>query len=90
MNPARNLICLSDAYRSKLYDLLEVAHPEAFDNHDAESCRKGSELMRDFLREQLKRDNMKVTGDAFEMLALDFFGSHHYYTRQDEFNRRKR
>jgi hypothetical protein len=70
--------------------MLEAAHPEAFDSHDSEACRRGSELMMNFLREQLKKQHVEVTGDAFEMLCQDFFGSHHFYTRQDEFNRKKR
>lgn len=90
MNSARDLIRLSDSYRSKLYDLLEAMHPEAFDNHDTEACLRGSELMRNFLSEQLKKDRMDVRGDAFDMLCQDFFGSHHFYSRLDEFNRRKR
>src|SRR5687768_15084421 len=53
MNPLRHLICLSDSYRAKLYDLLEGAHPEAFDNSTTEASRRGSQLMRRFLRENL-------------------------------------
>ncbi len=90
MNSARGLICLSDSYRSKLYDLLETAHPEAFDNHDTEACRRGSRVMTDFLREHLQKDGVEVTGDAFDMLCQDFFGSQQFYTRLDEFNRKKR
>jgi len=90
MNSARGLICLSDSYRSKLYDLLETSHPEAFDNHDAEACRQGSEVMRRFLREHLKNENIEIHEDGFEMLCEDFFCSHHFYTRLDDFNRRKR
>ena len=90
MNAMRNLICLSDSYRSKLYDLLEEAHPEAFDNHDTEACRRGGEIMTHFLREHLKRDGVEVSGDAFDMLCQDFFGSHHFYTRSDEFKRKNR
>lgn len=86
----RKLICLSDGYRSRLYDMLEAAHPEAFDNHNTEACRRSSELMTDFLREQLKKDKIEVSGDAFDMLCLDFFGSHHFYSRQDEYHRKKR
>src|SRR5215831_12287709 len=71
MNPQRGLICLSDLYRFQLYDLLESVHPEAFDNHDSEACRRGSELMRAFLRERFKKDGLEVSGDAFEMLCLD-------------------
>jgi hypothetical protein len=89
MNAMRNLICLSDSYRFKLYDLLERAHPEAFDNHDDEACRRSSEVMNHFLREQLKKDGLEITGDAFDMLCCDFWGSHHFYTRVDEFNRTK-
>jgi protein-arginine kinase activator protein McsA len=90
MNPSRGLISLSDSYRSRLYDLLETEHPEAFDNHDIEACRKSSEVMRKFLAEHFKQDNIELAGDAFEMLCNDFFGSHHFYTRLDEFNRKKR
>lgn len=90
MNSRRKLICLSDAYRSRLYDLLEAAHPGAFDNQDTEACRRSSELMTRFLREQLKKDKVEVSGDAFDMLCLDFFGSHHFYTREDEHHRKKR
>jgi len=45
MNSARGLICLSDSYRSKLYDLLEETYPEAFDNKDASACRRASKVM---------------------------------------------
>src|SRR5689334_8117903 len=80
-NSSRRLICLSDWYRSKLYDLLEVEHPKAFDNSDTEACCRGSELMRSFLREHLTKANIELNDDAFEMLCADFFGSHHFYTR---------
>jgi len=89
MNSARHLICLSDSYRSKLYDLLEIAHPEAFDNGEAEACRRGSELMRRFLREHLTKDKIELNEDAFDMLCEDFFGSHHFYSRADEHKRKK-
>ena len=81
MNSARGLICLSDSYRSKLYDLLEELHPEAFDNKDDEACTLGSTLMRNILREHFKMDNLDMNEDAFEMLCHDFFCSHHFYTR---------
>jgi hypothetical protein len=81
MNPARDLIQLSSFYRSKLYDALEKAHPEAFDNSTTEACIKGSDLMRRFLRKHLTKDNIKLNKDGFEMLCLDFFGSHHFYDR---------
>lgn len=90
LNSARDLICLSDYYRSKLYDLLEATHPEAFDNSDREACDRGSKLMSRFLRKQLKIDRMDIRGDAFDMLCQDFIGSHHFYSRIDEFNRKKR
>src|SRR6185369_16389586 len=72
MNSSRHLICLSDSYRSKLYDLLEVAHPEAFDNSDAEACRRGSELVRVFLRHHLAKDGIELNEDGFLMLWSDF------------------
>jgi protein-arginine kinase activator protein McsA len=89
MNASRHLICLSDSYRSKLYDLLESAHPEAFDNSTIEACQRGSELMRRFLREHLTKDKIELNEDAFRMLLRDFFGSHHFYSRIDEYNKRK-
>jgi protein-arginine kinase activator protein McsA len=89
-NSQRGLISLSDWYRSKLYDQLEATHPEVFDNHDEEACRRGSKLMIKFLRQQLKKDNIQVRGDAFEMLCLDFFGSYHFYDRINELKRRTR
>lgn len=88
MNSSRDLICLSDWCRSKLCDLLEVEHPEAFDNSDTEACYRGSELMRSFLREHLAKTKIELNEDAFEMLCGDFFGSHHFYTRVDEHNKR--
>ena len=90
LNSSRGLICLSDWYRQRLYDQLESLHPEAFDNSDDEACRKGSEVMIRFLTEQLAREKLEIKGDAFEMLLVDFFGSHHFYTRLDEVNKRKR
>ena len=89
MNSMRHLLCLSDSYRSKLYDLLEIAHPEAFDNSDTEACRRGSELMRNFLREHLTKDKIELNEEAFDMLCGDFFGSHHFYSRADEYKRKK-
>jgi protein-arginine kinase activator protein McsA len=90
MNSDRDLICLSDFFRSKLYDLLEKTHPEAFDNSTTEACHRTSELMRNFLREQLSKAKIEVNEDAFEMLCSDFFCSHHYYCRAEEVNRRKK
>lgn len=89
MNASRDLICLSDWYRSKLYDLLEVEHPEAFDYSDTAACVRGSELMRLFLREQLTTAGIKLNNDGFEMLWNDFNCSHHFYKRADEYKRKK-
>jgi hypothetical protein len=90
MNSARDLIRLSNFYRSKLYDELEVRHPEAFDNSDDEACRRGSEVMRRFLRKRLTKDNINLNRDGFEMLCHDFFGSHHFYDRIDERKRKSK
>jgi hypothetical protein len=88
MNSSRHLICLSDWYRSKLYDLLEATHPEAFDNHDRDACVRGSDIMRKFLRKQLRKANLQISGDAFQMLCIDFYCSHHFYRRADEFKKK--
>jgi hypothetical protein len=85
----RGLICLSDSYRATLYDLLETAHADAFDNSTTEACRRGSELMRRFLREHLTKEKIEMNEEAFGMLCGDFYGSHHFYTRIDEYNKRK-
>ena len=37
--------------------------------------------MRRSLRRHLTNDNIKLKKDAFEMLCLDFFASHHFYER---------
>jgi len=89
MNSARGLIRLSGEYREKLYDLLAAVHPEAFDNSDSEACRRGSEFMRGFLREHLTKDRIELNADGFEMLLSDFFGSHHFYRRADNYWRGK-
>ena len=78
---------LSDFHRTKLYDLLEATNPEAFDNSDDEACRRGSEMMRRFLRQQLLKDNIKLQGDGFEMLCHDFLFSYHFYGRADKLRR---
>ena len=81
MNSARDLIELSDFYRSKLYDELEAKHPEAFDNSTDEACLRGSEVMRSFLKKRLTKDNVKLNTDGFEMLCHDLFCSRHFYDR---------
>jgi len=83
MNSARDLIRLSDFYRSKLYDELESEFREAFDNSTSEACVRGSELMRRFLKKRLAEDNIKLNSDGFDMLLHDFFGSRHFYDRLD-------
>ena len=90
MNSARDLIKLSSFYRSKLYDELESRHPEAFDNSDAETCRRGSDLMRSFLKKRLAKEGIKLNRDGFEMLCHDFFCSHHLYERADKWKRQTR
>src|SRR5437899_9046802 len=87
-NAMRDLICLSDSYRSKLYDLLESTHPEAFDNHDTEACRRGSKLTRKFLREQFKKDSIEVNGEVFNML-LGSFWSGEFYDRAKKYRKKK-
>jgi hypothetical protein len=84
MNSARDLIRLSDFYRSKLYDELESEHPEAFDNSTAEACVRGGELMRTFLRKRLAQDNIKLNRDGLEMLWQDLACSHHFYDRAEQ------
>jgi hypothetical protein len=89
MNSSRALICLDNWYRSKLYDLLEKAHPEAFDNSDAEACRRATNLKCNFLKEHLTKDKIELNQDGFEMLCMDFCFSHHFYRRADEFKRKR-
>ncbi len=89
MNSSRDLICLSDWYRSKLYDLLELECPGAFDYSTTEACERGSELARVFLRRHLAKAGIELNDDAFMMLWSDFNCSHHFYTRADEYKRRK-
>lgn len=84
MNSARDLITLSDFYRSKLYEELEAKHPEAFDNSTDDACLHGSEVMRRFLKQRLTKDNIKLNADGFDMLCHDFFCSHHFYDRIDK------
>ena len=87
-NAMRDLICLSDSYRSKLYDLLESIHPEAFDNHDTEACRRASKLTRNFLREQFKKDSIEVNDEVFNML-LGSFWSGEFYDRAKRYTKKK-
>jgi hypothetical protein len=89
MNSSRNLITLSNYYRSKLYDELEVLHPEAFDNSDDEACRRGTTLVRRFLKTRLTKDGIRLNSDGFEMLWHDFNFSHHFYERTDKWRERK-
>jgi hypothetical protein len=88
-NPERALICLSDWYRSKLYDQLEMEHPEAFDNSNSDACIRGCGLMRDFLNKHLTKAKIELNDDAFEMLCIDFYCSHHFYARADAYRKKK-
>ena len=86
----RSLLCLSEGYRSRLYDLLEAAHPEAFYAGDDEALStRAAEAMTLFLRDELKRERIDVNEQVFEMLLCDFIGSHLFYSRRDAFNRNK-
>jgi hypothetical protein len=83
LNSSRDLIELSSRYRSKLYDELEALHPEAFDNSDADACRRGTTLVRRFLKARLTKDGIRLNSDGFEMLWHDFNFSRHFYERID-------
>ena len=88
-NHFRGLICLSDFYRDKLYDILESTRPEIFyDGDDEQQSAQASEALEAFLREHLKKDNVQLNEDAFQMLRSDFCFSHHYYARADKVNKR--
>jgi hypothetical protein len=89
LSAMRSLICLSAAYRSRLYDLLEAAHPEAFYDGDDETLNlQAAETMTLFLRKQLSKERIEVNDGVFEMLVCDFIGSYDFYTRRDAFNER--
>lgn len=83
MNSSRDLICLSKWFRSKLYDLLEQEHPNAFDNTTTEACERGTEVMNAFLKEQLSKNGIQLNDDGFDMLCSDFFGHREFYDRAD-------
>ena len=86
----RCLICLSDSYRSRLYDLLEATHPEAFyEGEDPALMERAAQTTNAFFREQLKKEGVKVNKTAFDMLYIDFIGSHHFYTRRQEYKKKK-
>ncbi len=89
MNSSRDLICLSDWYRNKLYNLLELECPEAFDYSDNKACELSGELTRVFLQNQLDKNDIKLNEDGFEMLWVDLNCSHHFYKRADEIKRRR-
>jgi hypothetical protein len=90
MSAMRGLICLSDSFRSKLYDLLEAAHPEAFyEGDDPAIIMRSAEALETFLRQQLKQEGLELNDEAFGMLYCDLIGSHHFYTRRDDYKKRK-
>lgn len=88
MNSARHLICLSDAYRSRLLDKVEAELPEAFyEGDDLKRERTVSEKMTQFLRRELEREGIPIEGDAFVMLWADLFCGAAFYERRDKYNR---
>jgi hypothetical protein len=90
LDAMRSLVCLSEGYRDRLYDLLTTSHPEAFyDGDDDALGMRAAEAMTLFLRDQLNKEGIEVNDQVFEMLLCDFIGSHHFYTRRDAFNQKK-
>lgn len=85
--PAVQLRRASSHYRSKLYDELEALHPAAFDNSDDDACRRGTALVRRFLKTRLTKDGVKLNSDGFEMLWHDFNFSGHFYERAESYKR---
>jgi hypothetical protein len=82
------LLCLSDLYRSRLYDALQSSHPEAFyTREDPKLRRKATNAMETFLREQLRKDKIDIGDFAFQMLLHDFSFSRHFYERRDLYHR---
>jgi hypothetical protein len=85
MNAYRKLICFSDSYRSMLYDRLERAHPEAFqDGHDRKTALELHQKVTAFLRAELKKDTIELNDGGFEMLFQDFIGSHAFAVRKQK------
>jgi hypothetical protein len=80
MNSSRDLIKLSERYRSKLYDLLEAQHPEVFPAGD-DKLREAAKTMEKFLRAQLKHEGIEVNEDGFGMLFGPFIGSSEFHDR---------
>jgi hypothetical protein len=79
MNAFRDLMQLSNRYRSKLYDILEAKQPEVF---RAGNERRGAEAMRRFLWDQLTQEGVKLEEDVFGMLFHGFVGSSEFYERR--------
>jgi hypothetical protein len=88
MNSARDLVRLSNFYRTKLFDELESQYPEVFDNSSDEACLRGTRTMRHFLRKRLAADNVRLNSDGFEMLCNDLCFSHHFYDRAEKFRQK--
>jgi hypothetical protein len=86
MNSSRDLIQLSERYRSKLYDLLEAQHPEVVRAGD-DKLGEAAEAMEKFLRAQLKQEGIEVNEDGFAMLFGPFIGSAEFYDRCDRHKR---
>jgi hypothetical protein len=75
-----------------LYDLIETNHPflfEDWDGLDVETRIARVKSIQAFLRDQLKKDGIELNEEGFLMLYGNLIGSHHFYTRQDEFRRKK-
>jgi hypothetical protein len=84
MNSGRDLIRLSDRYRSKLYDRLEAEHPEVFGDDELE---QSAEIMSQFLREELKREGVELNDDGFGMVFGSFLGTAEVYRRREKYRR---
>ena len=86
----RNLLCLSDWFRERLYDIMEESHPEAFyDGEDEAEVIKAAVAMETVLRDELQKEGISVNEDVFAMLATDLIGSHRYYSRREAWNKKK-
>jgi hypothetical protein len=90
MNAQRSLICLSDFFRTRLYDRLEADHPDAFyDGDDHQTLARAMETITEFLRRELEEAGIGINDDAFGMLLSDFCCSWHFYERRDEVKKRR-
>ncbi len=87
---SRGLICLSEAYRDRLYRRLETAHPEVFDEpKDPANMTANRDTLRQFLEAALRDDHIEVSSDGLEMLLVDFACSNHFFQKQQAVQRRR-